>query len=423
MKELPVSLLLALGLPALAADPPSKRGLGFFGFGAPPADQISSDLFPQSETPPASGPAMSSPDGIFRGGQPQSVEPVSYVIENGRRIERPVQASLKKPGPPAPAQPPSLPAPAAPKPMATAPSVSPPNSPVADPALPNPAVADKKRAPWFGFGKRDEPDATENPAVPPVPAATPVPVAPPASSTPALVAKPDTRPAPVPAKPLENPLPSLSTPSQNAETPDFANVKDEKDEKDEKGGKFGWIPFVGRKKDIVPIPALPEGALVAAPIAAGKPGPGLVPKPAAPAPKPAESKTGGSAAAGAGSPTVKPGDTPASPEVATFEIRRDESKPVEPEKKEKPDRDGGLLNPIAKIRPPRKEIDLTGAETIIQDGVIVGGTDPLSAAVQTDTTAPRQAPQVVNGVKTYSSWNDVDARSASAAEKIISRIR
>jgi hypothetical protein len=108
--------------------------------------------------------------------------------------------------------------------------------------------------------------------------------------------------------------------------------------------------------------------------------------------------------------------------VATFEIRRDESKPVEPEKKEKFDLDGSLLNPIAKIR-PKKDIDLTGAETIIQNGEIVAGSDPLAAAVQTDTTAPRQAPQVVNGVKTYSSWNDVDARSASAADKIISRIR
>jgi hypothetical protein len=95
---------------------------------------------------------------------------------------------------------------------------------------------------------------------------------------------------------------------------------------------------------------------------------------------------------------VKSGDKPAAPEVATFEIRRDESKPIEPDKKEKSDRDGSLLNPIAKIRPPKKEIDLTGAETIIQDGVIVGGTDPLAAAVQTGTTAPRQAPQVVNGV-------------------------
>ncbi len=44
MRELPVALMLAFGLPALADEPPSKRGLGFFGFGAPPTDQISGDL-------------------------------------------------------------------------------------------------------------------------------------------------------------------------------------------------------------------------------------------------------------------------------------------------------------------------------------------------------------------------------------------
>jgi hypothetical protein len=202
----------------------------------------------------------------------------------------------------------------------------------------------------------------------------------------------------------------------SGDTPDFANVKEEKSE------KFGWIPFLGRKKD-EEVPAVPAAMPAATPVpsdtVAAVPAPAA--KPAVPAEKPAAAPE--KPAATGTTPAAKPGDKPAAPEVATFEIRRDESKPVEPDKKEKSDRDGSLLNPIAKIR-PKKEIDLTGAETIIQNGEIVAGSDPLAtAAVQTDTTGPRQAPQVVNGVKTYSSWNDVDARSASAAEKIISRIR
>ena len=426
MKESAIALLLALCLPALADETPSKRGLGFFGFGAPPSDQISADLFPQREAA-ASAPGASPSDGIFRGGQPKAVEPVSYVIENGRRVERPVPASLKKTEPTAPVQPPSLPTPTAPKPFFTAPSASAPGTAVVEPSNPISATpipsAEKKRAPWFGLGKRDELDAPENPIVPPLPAASPLPGAPPVASVPPPPAKPETKPEtkpvppPVAAKPSQSPLPALVAASESAETPDFANVKEEK------GGKFGWLPFVGRKKEIVPIPALPEGALVAAPIAPEKVGSAPAPKPSSPASNPTGATAGESAATPSAPPTVKSGDKPAAPEVATFEIRRDESKPIEPDKKEKSDRDGSLLNPIAKIRPPKKEIDLTGAETIIQDGVIVGGTDPLAAAVQTDTTAPRQAPQVVNGVKTYSSWNDIDARSSSAADKIISRIR
>ena len=445
MRELPVALLLALGLPALAADTPSKRGSGFFGFGAPPAEQISADLFPQAETPAAaSGSGASSADGIFRGGQPQKVEPVSYVIENGRRVERPAPASVKKPEPAAPLQPLSFPPPAKPIVTAPAPAAVPTAAPVATPADPTApfetAPSEKKRGSWFGFGKRDEAAAAEKPVLTPVPAAAPIPGATPVPDEPVPSPKPASKPKPLPApvaaKPVETTAPSpvaastrsgvtrsgvtLSGAPLSGETPDFANVKEEK------GEKFGWIPFLGRKKeetapDTPAIPAatpVPADTMAAATVPAAKPVEKTMektaPKPAAPSPgKPVATET---------TPAAKPGDKPAAPEVATFEIRRDESKPVEPEKKEKFDLDGSLLNPIAKIR-PKKEIDLTGAETIIQNGEIVAGSDPLAAAVQTDTTAPRQAPQVVNGVKTYSSWNDVDARSASAAEKIISRIR
>ncbi len=85
---------------------------------------------------------------------------------------------------------------------------------------------------------------------------------------------------------------------------------------------------------------------------------------------------------------------------------------------------GGLLSPIANIRVPRKEIDLTSAETIIQDGEIVAGTETSFDTVpEPSSTGQRQAPQVVNGVKTYTSWGDVNARSSSAADKIIGSMR
>jgi hypothetical protein len=83
-------------------------------------------------------------------------------------------------------------------------------------------------------------------------------------------------------------------------------------------------------------------------------------------------------------------------------------------------------NPIKAIRPPRKEktIDLTGAETIIANGEIIGGQGDIVETNRVSTqSGPRQAPQVINGVTTYSSWDDVGGRSVSAADKILSQIR
>lgn len=407
MKISLIALVFAVGLPALAADTPSKRGLGFFGFGAPPTDQISGSLFPQ-EGPTAAPPAAtSSSDGIFRSGQPQKVEPTSYVIENGQRIERPIPASMKKKDPPAPIQPLSTPA----KPVIATPTAS--NLPAAVP-LEEPPSSPKKHGSWFGFGKRGESSGAENPVLTAVPAAAPLLSATPVAREPKPTPKAERAPVsakPITAKPAEVTQPSpVAQSTRSGETPDFARGKEEK------GDKFGWIPFLGRKKDEeAPALALPLPTATPVPTQTVAASPGPAPKPTEkPAEKPATSQ---------GTPSAKPDAKPAAGQVATFEIRRDESKPLEPEKKEKSGRDGGILTPITKIRPPKKEIDLTGAETIIANGQIVGETDTLANAVQSDTSAPRQAPQVVNGVKTYSSWNDVDARSSSAADKIISRIR
>ena len=84
----------------------------------------------------------------------------------------------------------------------------------------------------------------------------------------------------------------------------------------------------------------------------------------------------------------------------------------------------GILSPIATFPPTRKDIDFSSAETIIQNGEIVAGSNTtFDAAPMTNSAGPRQAPQVINGVKTYSSWSDVNARSSSAADRIIEKIR
>ena len=79
------------------------------------------------------------------------------------------------------------------------------------------------------------------------------------------------------------------------------------------------------------------------------------------------------------------------------------------------------LNPIPSMK---KDVDYTGAETIIQDGEIVDEEpDDFVMEVESTETGTREPPKVVNGVKTYSSWDDVDARSLSPADKILNQIR
>ena len=87
MRILLLTLSTALAFPATAADPPTKRKGGFFGFGAPPAEQISAGLFPDADGQAPSGNLSSSStrqpaptaaeEGIFRSGEPARVAPVS----------------------------------------------------------------------------------------------------------------------------------------------------------------------------------------------------------------------------------------------------------------------------------------------------------------------------------------------------------
>jgi hypothetical protein len=394
MRILLLSLITALALPAEAADPPSKRGGGLFGFGAPPAEQISSGLFPETGASMAPKPGLSSTgtrqmespqsaEGIFRSGEPQRVAPVSYVIENGRRVERPVTTSPVSSAPEAsPVEKPVL-------------ALQPLSPPASEPLLAATGQGAEKKRGFLGFGKKEQEAADPNPVVPPVPPATPILAATPIASPATPVAKPAPAAKPVPVAKPEAPAAVEAPASSNVkvETPTFAGVKPEKE-------KSSWIPFLGRKKN-EEIPAAPPAPVVATPAMVANPAP----------------------AANNASPVSA---KPVNQETATYEIRRDDSKPSETKKEEKTDREGGILSPIAKIR-PRKELDLTGAETIIANGEIVKETSTpgptLTAAPEAPATGPRQAPQVVNGVKTYTSWDDVNARSSSAADRIIGGMR
>ncbi|HRQ90496.1 MAG TPA: hypothetical protein PLA50_17005, partial [Bacteroidia bacterium] len=329
------------------AETPNKRSGGLFGFGgSQKKEQISSALFPGGEQAPAptysraASSAEPSNKRIFREGQPARVEPTSYVIENGKKIEKPLTTNISQPE------------------TATDPAV-----------LEATGTDQKKKRGLFGFGKSGE-DSEANPVVHPVPAAAPV-------------------AAPVP---------------QAVEAPAFAGTKE----------KSGWapsIPFLHRNRKSTEPEVLPAEIVekpVAEPVIAAA-------SEAKPKPKPA----------------AKPAAKPASPAPAggvsqdgdSFVITRDPSKPPTPEKKEK-SKEGGLLSPIAKlpVPVPRKEIDLTGAETIIQNGEIVAesGTS-LAPSTSSVHSGPRQPPQVINGVKTYSSWDDVSGRSSSAADRIINQ--
>ena len=394
MRILLLSLITTLAFPVEATDPPSKRGGGLFGFGAPPAEQISAGLFPETDASSApqadlsshgtrQGETTPSTEGIFRSGGPQRVAPVSYVIENGRRVERPLATSPVASAPEAsPVEKPAL---------ALQSVSSPPSAPL---LAATSQVAEKKRG-FLGFGKKESEAADPNPVVTPVPAAAPILAATPVARPATPVAKP--APSAKPAAPATVGSPA-ATPV-TVDTPTFAGVKPEKE-------KSSWIPFLGRKKN-EEAPAAPAAPTLAAIPVVATPAMVATPAPAANSASPASTK-------------------PANQEPATYEIRRDESKPSDPKKEEKADREGGILSPIAKIR-PRKELDLTGAETIIANGEIVKETSnslPTAAAPpEVPASGPRQAPQIVNGVKTYTSWDDVNARSSSAADRIIDGMR
>ncbi|MEM1443442.1 MAG: hypothetical protein AAGF67_13935 [Verrucomicrobiota bacterium] len=176
------------------------------------------------------------------------------------------------------------------------------------------------------------------------------------------------------------------------------------EEKKKSGGIFG---FFGKKDEIPDAPAFAmedEVVTVAEPTRAE---PAPAPAPANPYEAPAPSNDSAPAPV-----TAEP-----TPTFAT----------TTPQPQAEPEKEGfRLTNPIAKLRSkkPEKTIDLTGAETIIQNGEIVAeSTDIVDSNRVTMDDGVREPPRIVDGVTTYSSWDDVEARSDSAADKILNQIR
>lgn len=412
-------LLFALVLTALpaSADAPPRRG-GFFGFGASRDNELSAGLFPSNAADAASEGTPSDAEGIFRDGHPRKVDPVSYTIQNGSRVERPLPAPVADP--------------------------SGDTAAAADAALDEATVmgSEEKRGGFLGFGKRRKNAQVEHPEIAPP---TPAPAAPPLAATPLA----PTSPPPL-ASPLASPEPvakkggffrmpfsrnhspeAIEAPEaiDQIEAPEAVKARESVEKREspafveEKKERFGWIPFLGRNKDEEPPAIAADSVPLAMPVASA---PAPAPAPSSPAPRAnAEAPRADSSTPAAKPVSKKKPTTPA--QVATFEIRRDESNPGEKKKDGPKERQVGLLPSIPKILPERtKEIDLTGAETIIQNGEIVGDSGSSYTSIPGITSAPsepRKAPQVIDGVKTYSSWNDVEARSTSAADKILERIR
>ncbi|MDF1824461.1 MAG: hypothetical protein P1U68_07450 [Verrucomicrobiales bacterium] len=322
-----VILTILFSLALTSAEAQVKRG-GLFGFGSKD-DQISSDLFPAEE-------ASGSSEEIFRSGEPGEIDAVSYVIENGEKVEQKVESRKKG---------------------------------------------------FLSFGRKAEKKVDDTiDAIPAVPA-------PPSSY-------PDSTAAPVFAAPETPAIVETTAPQTSAVIMEAVNAPVEEPEK-KSGGLFS---FFGKKDDDIP-----ETPTFATP--------------------------GGETAVVEAAPTVATANPYEAPENAAPTTTSTAPVAADPvpqfasaEPPGKPEKDGfSIPNPISKIRNQKEEktIDLTGAETIIQNGEIVAEAEDLveSNKVETLSSGERQPPRIVNGVKTYSSWDDVGARSVSAADKILNQIR
>ena len=365
MKVLTAHLVLTCLLFTVTSQAQVKRG-GLFGFGRGDENKLSSEHSPNAE-PQGALPVSTIEDAIkppkessagfniFKGGQPKTVDNVSYSIQDGQRVESVAEE-----------------------------------------------VVEEKRKGLFSFGKKKTDNVTNEvlePA-PTVPFAPAVPVA------------------------YQTPTGSDSgTASMSSEA--VAALDGSLDKAAEKKG--GFFGMFGKKK-VPNIPTGPSTVDVSAGLTA-VPEPTTVaattttsaPKPApAPAPRNVRPIT---------SSTVAP--DPPKPEATTIANNAPEFEGSTTTASVKEKKSSNfLMTPINKLRPSKKEsapVDFTGAETIIQNGEIVvpssTGNGGETAASDMGSNMPRQAPRVINGATTYSSWDDVEGTSTSAAEKILRTIR
>lgn len=321
------ALTLAIAATMSISDAQVKKKSGFFGFGRD-EEQISAGLFPV-DAPAASpvqtsAPAYQSPardnDGIFRGGGPTDVQPVSYTIEGGERVEK--------------------------------------------------EVSEKRN--FFAFGRKEKEDQAEAALLTPVPDSN--------YTQPSEVVEPPVIPEPV-ADPVSEPRLMQDVPEEAIAQP----VEEKK--------SGGFFSFFSRKKDSEPEASDPA-PIVSEPVVVTE----------------AEETTEEVPETEA-EPTMV--EVPADPEFADNTNS----------KKEDSERDG-ILPPLPKIKVPKKPTNYENVETIIENGEIVGEDESIvEDNIVSEGPVGTEPPKIVDGVKTYSSWDDVDARSASAADKILQKIR
>lgn len=374
MKRIPfLAIALVLVLPATDGLADQNKS-EIFGFGRK-RNQISNALFPGG-TATGTGPAASEApvverdsDTIFRGGKPKKVKSAAYVIKDGEKIEQPIPEPKAKPSLLSKFKKGSE----EPTPLMTATNAS---------------VEEEKK---------------------------------PIKLLPTIPLKKEKKEEVVAAAPIA-PEVRAEEPTE-AEAPAFTAAPMTPAEEEKKsGGLFSFFSREKKKEEpatITPIPVATAEeeppTLAAAPVASSSTdipdAPGYEERaPAKPKPEPAASPAS----------ATEPTENTSPPEVPLFV----ESTP-EVEKKEKREKkELSLPNPIAAFKPDPKPINMEGAETIIENGEIVTKQEDIveSNIVKTGD-GKKEPPRIVDGVKTYNSWEDVEGRNVSAADKILSQMR
>lgn len=386
-----LSILFALGVYEVTAQPRQS----IFGFGRN-QDQISNALFPGEESPTlaattvsnqsrsASDQASDGSDSIFRNGEPREVSAASYSIRNGERVERPVAEREKK---------------------------------QRSSFFAKFRDANRSGDPLAAATNGNAPEREgEGQVLDPIPRAV------------------ETRGPTDPARPTPETLQSDETDS--AEPAFTAAPVEEK--KKRSGGLFSIFSRNKKKeKDnaiATPVPvATPsesaemesEGTRESEAVASADSSSGGIPDTPGYDETPSSSSSEPSSASGGDSDEQTSGASSAAeaevPEFAGSESSR-------PKKKKKgfslPNPIEAIPNPVEVFKSDSKPVDMEGAETIIENGEIVGEEEDIveSNIVSTSDDTEREPPREVDGVKTYKSWDDVEARSVSSADKILNRL-
>ncbi len=89
---------------------------------------------------------------------------------------------------------------------------------------------------------------------------------------------------------------------------------------------------------------------------------------------------------------------------------------------------GGLFSGMTKPKVRRKKnVDYSNFETVMENGEFVededDGFSATSAPAAPVSNGESSGPRMINGVKTYSSWDEVGGRTTSAADKILRQVR